>query len=328
MALTSLVTSKIILALCNFLLLACGFTLVIGGMLVLFDGERVLLSRLLSTGQLAALPHPLLHYVSIGVSLLGVVLAATGILGCWASCLHNYCLLTLYFLVIMLVLVGECAIYVIAWVWPSCVGLGIDNESLIKSLQRNYGIGGQEQFTVAVDLAQTTFNCCGIESANEYDTSLWQLQALGPSLAVPLSCCKLLNVNQTKSYLNPEPVSHNLCQALEKNRHEGFRHTTGCSDSLEQWYRDHYVTFLAVGLVVVLIEFSVLLSTILNCTRIYHHNQEIKENTQQEEPDVSSPSTRETSFKRSTGSDVGAYSNETYAVTGSFRKNYKLMDRA
>ncbi|XP_074041095.1 tetraspanin 68C isoform X2 [Leptinotarsa decemlineata] len=298
-------------------------------MLVLFDNERVLLSKLLSTGQLSNLPHPLLHYISIGVALLGVLLAATGILGCWASCLHNYYLLTLYFLIIMIVLVGECAIYVVAWVWPSCMGLGLEVDDLIKALQKNYGISGQEQFTVAVDLAQTTFNCCGIDSANEYDTSLWRLQGFGPSLAVPLSCCKLMNANQSKAYLNPEPVSPTLCQALERNRHEGFRHLTGCSNSLEQWYRDHYITFLGVGLVIVLVEFGVLLTTILTCTRLYHHNQEIKENhmNTQQEPE-SPPSTRETSFRRPTDSDVGAYSNETYALPGNFKHNYKLMNRA
>nr|XP_023030405.1 uncharacterized protein LOC111518218 [Leptinotarsa decemlineata] len=103
----------------------------------------------------------------------------------------------------------------------------------------------------------------------------------------------------------------------------------GCSNSLEQWYRDHYITFLGVGLVIVLVEFGVLLTTILTCTRLYHHNQEIKENhmNTQQEPE-SPPSTRETSFRRPTDSDVGAYSNETYALPGNFKHNYKLMNRA
>ncbi|KAJ8941449.1 hypothetical protein NQ318_016889, partial [Aromia moschata] len=248
---------------------ACGFTLAVGGMLVLFDSERVLLSKLLSTEQLSpSLPHPLLYYIAIGLSLLGLLIAGTGILGCWASCMNNYCMLTL-------------------------------------------------------------FNCCGIESANEYDTSLWRLQALGPSLAVPLTCCTLENGNQSRAYLNPEPINSNLCQALERNRHEGYRHTAGCKDYLDQWYREHYVIFLGLGLGIVLVEFMVLLSTILTCTRIYLHKQETKDlpkNSRQELE--SSASTRETTFKRSPSSQAGAYSNETYAMTGSFRPNYRLMDRA
>ncbi|KAJ8919136.1 hypothetical protein NQ315_012121, partial [Exocentrus adspersus] len=310
---------------------ACGFTLVIGGMLVLFDSDRVLLSKLISTGQLLTnMPHPLLYYIALGLSLLGLILAATGILGCWASCMHNYCMLTSYFLIILLVLVGECGIYAVPWVWPKCVGLGLDVLDLIKSLQKNYGVSGQEQFTAAIDLAQTMFNCCGMESANEYDTSLWRLQSLGPSLAVPLTCCKLENANQSRAYLNPEPRNAALCQALEKNRHEGYRHTAGCKESLEQWYREHYLVFLGAGLLVVLIEFMVLLSTILTCTRIYHHNQEVKENARnlKQEPEPSTPT--DISFhKRPSSSEAGAYSNETYAVaSGSFKHNYNLVDRA
>jgi hypothetical protein len=55
----------------------------------------------------------------------------------------------------MIVLVGECAIYVIAWAWPNCLGLEVNPEDLTRSLQKNYGNTGQEQFTSAIDLAQT-----------------------------------------------------------------------------------------------------------------------------------------------------------------------------
>lgn len=101
----------------------------------------------------------------------------------------------------------------------------------------------------------------------------------------------------------------------------------GCRDPLERWYRDHYFAFLGVGLIVVLVEFSVLLSSIVTCTRIYHHNQDIRENARNTEHDIEISSTP-TTFKRSSGSDAGAYSNETYALTGNFKQNYKLTERA
>lgn len=63
--------------------------------MVLFDNERVLLSRLLSpTGPFSTFPHPLLHYICIGAAILGIILATAGIVGCWASCVHNYCILS------------------------------------------------------------------------------------------------------------------------------------------------------------------------------------------------------------------------------------------
>lgn len=61
-----------------------------------------------------------------------------------------------YFIVILAILIGECAIYTIAWAWPSCMGIGLYTEDLVKALQSKYGSAGQEQFTAAMDLAQST----------------------------------------------------------------------------------------------------------------------------------------------------------------------------
>lgn len=94
---------------------------------------------------------------------------------------------------------------------------------------------------------------------------------------------------------------------------------------MEQWFSDHYVVFLGIGFAVVLIEFMVLLSTILSCTRIYHHNQQSSErqNNIELEPE---PSTSLKDTRRATVAN--AYSNETYAVTDSFRKDFNVVDRA
>lgn len=56
----------------------------------------------------------------------------------------------------MTLLVGECAIYSVTWAWPHCLGLDLDREELAKTLQKNYGVSSQEQFTAAIDLIQTT----------------------------------------------------------------------------------------------------------------------------------------------------------------------------
>lgn len=41
-----------------------------------------------------------------------------------------------------------------AWAYPQCLGLGMDQEELSKLLRQNYGVAGQEQFTAAIDLVQ------------------------------------------------------------------------------------------------------------------------------------------------------------------------------
>lgn len=71
------------------------------------------------------------------------------------------------------------------------------------------------------------FACCGINGSSNYGTSWWRLQEVGRrELVVPLSCCTLNNVNQTDSFLNPEPANLTFCQALNPAEHQYARHTT------------------------------------------------------------------------------------------------------
>ncbi|KAF5294670.1 hypothetical protein FQA39_LY02802 [Lamprigera yunnana] len=318
----SLAKSKAFLAFCNFLFMVCGCTLITGGLLILFDSGKILLSRLLSSGPLTSMSHPLLHYVAIGVTSAGLIIVGVSLLGCWASCLHNYFLLTTYFLIIMVILVGECAVYTISWIWPHCLGLDLNKEELILSLQSNYGVSGHEQFTAAIDFTQTRFNCCGITSANEYDTSLWRLQTLGPNkFAVPLTCCTLNNVQEAQAYLNPLPINSSLCQALEAVRHHGLRHNKGCMDQLEKWYREQYIVFLMAGLIVVLVEFSVLLSTIFAFTKICKYRQTRRNNDTMKYPKMT-----DNIYQRRHPFILGD-PNCPSTSDSSFKKNYRLSEK-
>jgi hypothetical protein len=42
----------------------------------------------------------------------------------------------------------------------------------------------------------------------------------------------------------------------------------GCLNKIESWYREHYIILLYAGLLLALVEFFVLLSIVLNCTKI------------------------------------------------------------
>lgn len=61
-----------------------------------------------------------------------------------------------YFIIVLSVLVCICSLYAVAWIWPQCMGFSLDPEALMKSVQRNYGVTGQDQLTAAVDLAQAS----------------------------------------------------------------------------------------------------------------------------------------------------------------------------
>lgn len=109
--------------------------------------------------------------------------------------------------------------------WPHCLGPNLNSTSMIKALQGKYGISGEEQFTVAIDLTQTIFECCAISSDNNYDTSLWRLRGLGHrTMTVPLTCCQLQNSDDEKAYLDPKPLNITTCQTLPKLDFESTRH--------------------------------------------------------------------------------------------------------
>lgn len=96
---------------------------------------------------------------------------------------------------------------------------------MVKSLQGGYGVPGREQLTAAVDLAQTRFECCAINSDIDYDTSLWRLQSYGQrEWTVPLTCCRIANAEDAVAFLDPQPVNMTLCQSLERTANVSERH--------------------------------------------------------------------------------------------------------
>jgi hypothetical protein len=100
--------------------------------------------------------------------------------------------------------------------WTQCLGLNLNKTAMVKSLQGKYGVPGEEQFKAAIDLVQTVFECCAINTSINYDTSLWKLQNFRrKELTVPLTCCKLLNRNEYSAYLDPQPLNVTQCQSVQ-----------------------------------------------------------------------------------------------------------------
>lgn len=56
---------------------------------------------------------------------------------------------------VLISLVCQCAACVVVVAWPGCVGLAGARGGAVGALQAAYGVPGHEQFTAALDLAQT-----------------------------------------------------------------------------------------------------------------------------------------------------------------------------
>ncbi|KAK9296697.1 hypothetical protein QLX08_009369 [Tetragonisca angustula] len=259
--------SRIFVCCSNVVFLISGFTFMSLGALLLADDERILLSRLLGPGDIHP-DQPLFYYMAFAIVGLGFLITLTGLLGCWATCLYNRCVTVSYLITIILLLLGECTVCILVVFWPHVLGIDVRPARLIRALQRSYAVPGREQFTAALDLAQTAFACCGINGSSNYGTSWWRLQEVGRrELVVPLSCCTLTNVNQTDSFLNPEPANLTLCQALNPAEHQYARHTTGCLEMLEKWTQEQALILLTIGLAVIFVEVGALLSTFFVCSK-------------------------------------------------------------
>ncbi|XP_011135468.1 tetraspanin-17 [Harpegnathos saltator] len=249
----------------NIIFLVSGFVLILLGGLLLADDERILLSRLLGAGDIYP-DQPIFYYLAFALVASGFLI---GLLGFWGAYLYdNCCFTTSYLVTVILLFFGECSVCIIAMFWPHLLGMDVRPARLIRALQRSYAVPGREQFTAALDLAQTAFSCCGINGSNNYGTSWWRLQEVGRrELVVPLSCCTLNNANETDSFLNPVPANLTLCQTLNPAEHQYARHTVGCLEHIEKWMQNQALILLAIVLAIMFVEVIALLSVLLACSR-------------------------------------------------------------
>lgn len=151
------------------------------------------------------------------------------------------------------------------------------NEHFSNDVFREFFSNDVFQMTASIDLVQTHFKCCAINSNLNYDMSLWRLQNFGQrDWIVPQTCCILANDhddNPNRSYLDPKPQNLTLCQSLLKHEYNRGRHKDNCLEHLVTWYSEHYNIFFTAGGIFVLVQFIVLLSIIFSCTKIAAHNK-------------------------------------------------------
>ncbi|CAH0717264.1 unnamed protein product, partial [Brenthis ino] len=262
-------SAKVLFGCFNTLFFGCGFVEVVCGFLLLSDSRRILLSRLLAMPE-DGLEEPPFYYVALGLLAAGLIICSLAALGVWATYMPGYFILTLYFLVVLSLLLCECAAGVLAAIWPRCYGIQSFRGGAVGALQSYYAVPDFEHFTAALDLAQTELECCGMTSARNYDMSLWQLRRLGPrGMSVPPSCCVQ---TEHASYLNPAPVNQSRCQEIQPNAE--FRHVSGCQTKLEDWYQRQYFVFMLALFVVAVFKLAILLSTVFSCIRLRKSRQE------------------------------------------------------
>ncbi|XP_041973402.1 tetraspanin-17 [Aricia agestis] len=271
MFIKKIASAKVLFGTFNTIFFTCGFVEVVCGFLLLSDTRRILLSRLLATPE-DGLDEPPFYYVALALLASGLVVCVVAAIGVWATYMPGYIILTFYFLLILGLLLCECAAGVAAAVWPRCFGIQSARGGAVGALQSYYAVPDYEEFTSAVDLAQTELECCGMSGGRNYDMSVWQLRRLGPrGLAVPPSCCVQ---RPPRSHLNPAPLNETRCQEVTPSSE--YTHLEGCLTKLEDWYQSQYFMFMISLFTVAVFKLGILLSTVFSCISIRRRRQSLQ----------------------------------------------------
>ena len=125
----------------------------ISGFYLFTDNKRILLSSLLiispnENNPFYELPEPLFFYIAFILTIFGIIIVSVSFLGFWTSYIHNYCLLTIYFLLVLGLLLIEFAICLVIILWPQCLGLNLDTTEMVRRLQGYYGVPGTDYIII------------------------------------------------------------------------------------------------------------------------------------------------------------------------------------
>ncbi|XP_063730915.1 CD151 antigen isoform X2 [Eleginops maclovinus] len=118
----------------------------------------------------------------------GVIVIATGIIGCCATLNEMRALLIVYLVLLICIFLLEIIAGVLAYITYQ----ELDDElrqNLKVTMQQKYQQPGEESVTLAVDKLQQEFKCCGSYNSSDWRDCAWIKKPDNKRL-VPDSCCK------------------------------------------------------------------------------------------------------------------------------------------
>ncbi|XP_037538878.1 CD151 antigen [Nematolebias whitei] len=116
----------------------------------------------------------------------GVVVIATGIIGCCATLKEMRSLLIVYLVLLLCIFLLEIIAGVLAYVNYQELD---EEQNLKETMQQKYHQPGEESITQAVDKLHQEFKCCGSHNYSDWKDSVW-IQKPENKRLVPDSCCK------------------------------------------------------------------------------------------------------------------------------------------
>ncbi|KPP78048.1 tetraspanin-18-like [Scleropages formosus] len=230
----------------KYLMFVFNFFIFLGGSFLLGVGIWVLVDPTGFREIVAA--NPLLFTGVYVILAMGGMLFLLGFLGCCGAIRENKCLLLFFFLLILIIFLAELAAAILAFVFRE----HLTREYFTKELKRHYqGYNNTDVFTSTWNAIMTTFDCCGVNSPEDFEDSRFRF--LNPTESVPEACCLRKG---------------NLGDLMYDNREECltgsmmYRNNKGCYSAVVDYFETYIYLAGALAIVVLTIEvrFSLLFS--------------------------------------------------------------------
>jgi len=192
----------------------------------------------------------LMRGASIALVVVGALAFLVGFFGCCGACKENTCMLQTYAVILVFLIILQVAAGIAGAVFRGRISDEIAG-SMNTTVQDLYQYKGTDETTLAFDLTQKEFKCCGVDAPSDWLTSDWKKTAVeeGDDAPVPPTCCVL---NETDM---PIDIAKCYAGALDITIPDAasYVHVIGCQESLHQWVDSHSLILIgvAIGLAVV-----------------------------------------------------------------------------
>lgn len=172
----------------KYLMFLFNFLIFLGGSFLLGVGVWVLVDPTDIRGVVLVTGHPLLSMGVYIVLALGGMLFLLGFLGCCGAIRENKCLLLFFFMLILFIFLAELAAAILAFLFRE----HLTRQYFTKELKRHYqGYNESDVFTSTWNAVMTTFDCCGVNSPEDFKDSLFR--HLNQNELIPAACCHRAN---------------------------------------------------------------------------------------------------------------------------------------
>ncbi|XP_014677645.1 PREDICTED: tetraspanin-9-like [Priapulus caudatus] len=199
----------------------------------------------------------MLKYAAYLLIAVGALVFVVGFFGCCGAIQESKCMLVTYFVCLIIILGCEIAAGILAVVYKDKIHMYLDDE--VPDMLKNEYMKSEDQkgMTRAWDWVQQEQECCGFNSYKDYDGNT----NLPRGYSFPLSCCKRQDNTEID---NVTPANEAKCKAMEEN----FFYKTPCKASINNWFDDHVIIVIGLGLGIGCLELFGMIFAICLCRNI------------------------------------------------------------